>query len=85
MINQPSTVNFEFFKSLENKDFDTILRKDQLQPRNDVESAIIRDAVARHALTLKNMQLSLAKDLNKFTNQLMNSINGIRLSKKFAG
>ena len=61
-------MNFDYFKTLENKDFDTILRKDELQPKNDVEQGIIRDAVARHGLTLKNMQLSLAKDLNKFTN-----------------
>jgi hypothetical protein len=61
------------------------LRRDELQPRNEFESAIIREAVVRHSQTVKNMQQSLAKDLNKFTNQLLNSVNGIRLSKKFQG
>ena len=83
--NRPSVQSFEFMHVLQDSDFEAILRGDSLQPRNEVESQIMREAVTRHSVTLKSQPNSLAKDLNKFTNQLSNAVNGIKSSKKFSG
>lgn len=64
----PSVQDFEYLASLKEENFETILRRDGVQVRNEVDSAIVREAIMRHALCVKNQPTTLAKDLNKFTN-----------------
>ena len=68
MKQTPSFQTFEYFEQLEAEELEVYLRKEAMQPLSEMESSVIREAVVRHGLAVKNLPSTLAKDLTKFTN-----------------
>jgi len=54
MKQKPSFQTFEYFMDLRAEELEHYLRKEPLQPLSESESNIIREAVQRHAIAVKN-------------------------------